>query len=705
MFRKLIYALCMISGLAFLNSCDKVAKGDQTLDLLDDRGKRASTVAFVDPAGGSQTLHLVSNTSWKISVPSTADWLTVSPTKGKDDKDITFTVTGNESYVTRKAVVSLSVDGKAGSMKVSVEQEGMENPNPPIPESVILDVKFNADGTAEDISDKQNKIETIPGSNLVTYYNESTGGYVAHFNNTPGGSSSTGYYRVDAPVDSDLWKALADGHSMEILVRYDSKYADFDKEVKPFSAMEAGGVGFLIAKSNNGQELTYLPNISADGKSKWIWTKTGVAPSLGTYYHLVGVWDKEANKSIVYLNGKKAGEVDTNGNLNPAKDGCRWFCIGGDAGPSGAQAIWNGDIAIARIYDNALEESDVETLYKRVRNYNLPVSDIALSNVIVVGMMDVKAGSQYIVAGSGFKSGDKLVFQSPYSDYKCELDCAVTDQMVATQIPADMASDTYKVLLKRGEILYPLGTTKLTVTEDAPALKSPKIIAHRGYHAKAPENSVAAVEAAQALGIYGAEIDVWMTTDGEIVVNHDEKIDGKSIQNSTYDQIKDIKLSNGESLPKLSDMLDLLSKNTAMKLIIEIKTHSSEEKQTAATQAVVSAVQQKGLGDHVEYIAFSYETCAGIVASGPTAIVSYLGGDKTPAELAKSHISGLDYQLKIFKNNPSWIREAHAAGLTVNMWTLNNNSDMVNGIAMGADYITTDKPEELKALSDAFFNK
>ncbi len=48
------------------------------------------------------------------------------------------------------------------------------------------------------------------------------------------------------------------------------------------------------------------------------------------------------------------------------------------------------------------------------------------------------------------------------------------------------------------------------------------VLAHRGYSAKAPENTMAAFELALAVGADGIELDVHMTRDGEIVVIHDD---------------------------------------------------------------------------------------------------------------------------------------------------------------------------------------
>jgi glycerophosphoryl diester phosphodiesterase len=55
-----------------------------------------------------------------------------------------------------------------------------------------------------------------------------------------------------------------------------------------------------------------------------------------------------------------------------------------------------------------------------------------------------------------------------------------------------------------------------------PALKTPPIaFAHRGARAHAPENTLEAFTLARRLGATGLESDVWLTTDGEAVLDHD----------------------------------------------------------------------------------------------------------------------------------------------------------------------------------------
>ncbi len=104
------------------------------------------------------------------------------------------------------------------------------------------------------------------------------------------------------------------------------------------------------------------------------------------------------------------------------------------------------------------------------------------------------------------------------------------------------------------------------------------MVAHRGYHTTngAAENSMESFRAAIELGVYGSEADFYITTDGVVVSNHDPTIKNSAgqtltIANSTYDQIKDIVLSNGEKVATFDDYLDILATSSKTKLVIEIK--------------------------------------------------------------------------------------------------------------------------------------
>jgi glycerophosphoryl diester phosphodiesterase len=233
--------------------------------------------------------------------------------------------------------------------------------------------------------------------------------------------------------------------------------------------------------------------------------------------------------------------------------------------------------------------------------------------------------------------------------------------------------------------------------------QQPQIIAHRGYWNKSgsAQNSLASLNNAIELGVYGSELDVWITTDNMIVLNHDASYDGVNIESSPYSKIAPLRLSNGEPLPTLQQCIDIAKQQTGpnkTKLIIEIKTHSNNTNNKRCVEAVVQAVNDSQAADLVDYIAFSSYVCEELIKSNPQHRVAYLNGDKSPNVLKDEGYWGLDYQMDILKNFNTWISQAITAGLTSNVWTVNSHSDMQYFINMGVDFITTDEPYTLKNL-------
>lgn len=226
------------------------------------------------------------------------------------------------------------------------------------------------------------------------------------------------------------------------------------------------------------------------------------------------------------------------------------------------------------------------------------------------------------------------------------------------------------------------------------------VIAHRGYWdvAGSAQNSIAALEKAGELGVYGSEFDVSITADGVPVVNHDADIQGKCIETSRYDDIKNLKLANGETLPTLEAYLVRAGQLPDMQLILEIKPHKRIVNEDRAVAAVLDLVRKYGLEDRTEYITFSMNAGKELIRRAPGVKVAYLNGNVSPADLKALGFSGLDYHYEVFDKHPDWIREAHEAGLTVNVWTVDDPETMKSLINRKVDYITTNKPLELKAL-------
>jgi glycerophosphoryl diester phosphodiesterase len=90
-------------------------------------------------------------------------------------------------------------------------------------------------------------------------------------------------------------------------------------------------------------------------------------------------------------------------------------------------------------------------------------------------------------------------------------------------------------------------------------MRRPSVIAHRGASGYEYENSRAAFRRAVMLDADGVELDVHATHDGAMVVHHDPEMPGVGpITELTLDQVRSVRIRNGETLPLLSEVLELL---------------------------------------------------------------------------------------------------------------------------------------------------
>ena len=228
-----------------------------------------------------------------------------------------------------------------------------------------------------------------------------------------------------------------------------------------------------------------------------------------------------------------------------------------------------------------------------------------------------------------------------------------------------------------------------------------KVIAHRGAwkNTGAPENSIAALKHAMAMGCEGSEFDVHMSADSLPLINHDTSIQGVSIAKTNAAELLKIKLANGETLPTLENFLKVGMMQTKTKLILEIKpSELGKESSVALTQKVVALVEKLQAQAWVDYISFDYEACKEVMQVAPYAKVAYLRGDKTPTELSVDHFFGLDYNFSVLQKNPSWIEDAKSKKLTINVWTVNDKPSLEEFLKKGVDFITTNEPELLLSM-------
>ena len=239
-----------------------------------------------------------------------------------------------------------------------------------------------------------------------------------------------------------------------------------------------------------------------------------------------------------------------------------------------------------------------------------------------------------------------------------------------------------------------------------------KIFAHRGASAYAPENTLEAFDLAVKMGADGVELDVHMTKDGELVVAHDEEIGRVSngiglIKNMTVSELKKYRFNRTHpeyqdaTIPTLREVYELL-KSTGLHINTELKT--SRIRYERMEEKCVKLADELGMSDRVLYSSFNTASLRLLKRIDPKARVGLLRtpigkiNDRKvvdPWDLA--HLLGIDaihphFSELLLYNEAD---KAHAKGMRVNVWTVNEEEDMRKCLEAGADMLIGDYPDRM----------
>ena len=100
------------------------------------------------------------------------------------------------------------------------------------------------------------------------------------------------------------------------------------------------------------------------------------------------------------------------------------------------------------------------------------------------------------------------------------------------------------------------------------------VFGHRGASGLAPENTLASFARAVALGVDGVELDVRLTSDGEVVVLHDERLERTTsgvglVGETSFRALRRLDAGNGEKVPTLAEVFDRVPAHVAVN--VELK--------------------------------------------------------------------------------------------------------------------------------------
>ena len=234
--------------------------------------------------------------------------------------------------------------------------------------------------------------------------------------------------------------------------------------------------------------------------------------------------------------------------------------------------------------------------------------------------------------------------------------------------------------------------------------KYPIIIAHRGYKAKYPENTLAAFESAVDAGAQMIELDVRRTRDRQVVVIHDETLerttDGSGpVKDQTLEKIKQLDAGSwfhprfaGERIPTLEEVLDRM----ANRILINIEIKATEDKvhrlSDSIEQQVVDLIHRKNARSSVIMSSFESKILQNvnqIQNAPPIALISNRAADQTTLELCKK-LSVFSWHPKFNIMDRKQVKMMHEANIKVFPYNVNSFKEFQKAIQMKADGVIMD---------------
>lgn len=332
-----------------------------SLNVLDVEGYPLESLNA--PFGGLHfCIRVETSEAWNVSVSDS--WMNASADEADGSAEVYLAVEANPSNATRSGSFTFRTSTLTAILKIVQEGEPVIEPVQ-APSADLLDVVFEADGSARDLSAAALTIVKVASENLSVRYNDVYRRYAAVFDSAPGKSITEGFYYADYENNTTVMAGLENTHSLEILL-YCKQLPSGSHLVRPFSSMSSGGTGFSYSKSDHltvQRRFAFSPYIGDD----YLYTVAdGVG--VGAWHHVVGVWDGQAGAAYVYVDGQLTDTAAKEGAFVQAEATARHFVIGGDAykGFDKAEASFRGEIAIARAYSTALSAGQALWLYRQI---------------------------------------------------------------------------------------------------------------------------------------------------------------------------------------------------------------------------------------------------------------------------------------------------------------------------------------------------
>jgi len=233
----------------------------------------------------------------------------------------------------------------------------------------------------------------------------------------------------------------------------------------------------------------------------------------------------------------------------------------------------------------------------------------------------------------------------------------------------------------------------------------PLVLGHRGASAARRENTLAAFAKARELGADGVELDVRRTADAQLVVHHDPEAEGIGLLAGTsFDAMR----ATRPDIPTLDEALDACS---GMIVNVEIKCLPWEpdpDEDRSVVRAVVELLRRAQAVPSSDVIVSSFDLGAvdAARAMAPEVATAWLtSGQELAVGAATAREHGHAWlnpdRAVALRTKPDEIADAQRNGVRVNVWTVDDPTEMAALATAGVDALITNAPDvALETLKD-----
>jgi glycerophosphoryl diester phosphodiesterase len=225
--------------------------------------------------------------------------------------------------------------------------------------------------------------------------------------------------------------------------------------------------------------------------------------------------------------------------------------------------------------------------------------------------------------------------------------------------------------------------------------RRPLVLGHRGASAVAPENTIAAFARARALGADGVELDVRRSADGVLTLNHDPDVQGGgAVARMTLAELR-------AARPDVATLDEALTECRGLVINVEVKCLRWEpDADTDGTvmQATMDAVAAVGADSTIIVSSFDLPAVDLAHEYAPHATTAWLTHGQEVAKVARIAADHGHEWLNpdvtsALAGGRDAIDAAHAAGLRVSVWTVDDPDHARALAAAGVDCIISNVPD------------